>query len=531
MNSLPEAPKTGLPHRVVGALIPAIKAKISGGMVAGRFVVATGFGPDEWFRRLFATLHLPEYLSAALKVFDPRIALVGVGIVLIGIDVVLRHYRHQAADSSGSTSELSGSEASAITLSKADASVRIAERTTGLPLPDKPSIAVLPFENLSGDPEQEYFCDGIVDDITTALSHIRWLFVIARDSSYTYKNRTVDIRQAGRELGVRYVLRGSVRKIDSRVRISGQLVEASTGRNIWAEQFDAEYHDIFDLQDRVTSSVAAAVEPNLHNREIERAIRTPTADLTAYDCFLRAQPHFRAPNHEEYAKAERFLRQAIDIDPYYSLAIAYLADIITRQCLAGTRQVQEGIPEAAQLAQRAVDADPEDSSALAVASWVNGAFLGRRTVAAEYAERALKLHPNSAFVCLNCGSALLFGSQIEKARHLFEKGLRINPLDPRRYFVFLGLAMCDFFERKFEESLKWTNRHNELAPSARIGLRFQAAALAHLGRLDEAHEAIAVLKTLTPFLTLAEISSLIPGRDKEMTELVIDGLMLAGYEK
>ena len=198
-----------------------------------------------------------------------------------------------------------------------------------LPLPDKPSLVVLPFQNMSGDPEQEYFADGMVEEITTALSRIRSLFVIARNSAFTYKGRAVDVRQVGRELGVRYVLEGSVRKAGSRVRITGQLVDAATGTHLWADRFDGTLEDVFDLQDQVTASVVAAIQPNLLKAEIQRAQRKPTENLQAYDLMLRALPHFYA-SRESLAEAERLLRRAIEIDPGYAPALAILRCAIGR---------------------------------------------------------------------------------------------------------------------------------------------------------------------------------------------------------
>jgi adenylate cyclase len=194
-----------------------------------------------------------------------------------------------------------------------------------LPLPDKPSIAVLPFQNLSGDPEQEYFADGIVEDIITALSRVRWFFVIARNSSFIYKGRTVDVKQVARDLGVRYVLEGSVRKAGGRVRITGQLIQAETGQHVWADRFDGEVADVFDLQDQVTTSVVAAIEPSLRQAEIDRASRKPTERLDAYDWYLRALPHFYALTREGVDEAVVFLNRAIAIDPHFALAKALAA--------------------------------------------------------------------------------------------------------------------------------------------------------------------------------------------------------------
>ncbi|WP_229184648.1 adenylate/guanylate cyclase domain-containing protein [Bradyrhizobium oropedii] len=405
----------------------------------------------------------------------------------------------------------------------------LAEYTKLLPLPDKPSIAVLPFQNMSGDPEQEYFADGMVEDIITALSRVKWFFVIARNTTFTYKGRAVDIKHVGRELGVRYVLEGSVRKAGQRVRITGQLIEAETGHHIWADRFEREYTNVFELQDEVTSAVASAIEPTINLREIERSKKKPTSDLTAYDCFLRAQPFLRELDAPSYARAEGFLRQAVAIDPEYSSALAYLADCIGRQSIFGARPFREGVLEAERIAQQAVQADPEDGTALAVASWVLSVLVGKHAQSLEYGERALRLQPNSALVCVNSAYGYLFRGEFDAARHNFERALHINPLDPRNYFIVQGLGMVAFFERDFAKALSLLTRSIELGP-ARVTWRYKAAALAHLGRTDEAREAVSVLRSFTPVQTLKEIADRATHAHPWMRELYIGGLEKAGYE-
>ena len=239
-----------------------------------------------------------------------------------------------------------------------------------LALPAKPSIAVLPFQNMSGDPETDYFADGVVEDIITSLSRVRWLFVIARNSSFIYKNKSVDARQVGRELGVRYLLEGSIRKGGQRARISGQLIEAATGRHIWADRFDGDLAEIFELQDRITMSVVAAVEPNLRLAEIERAQRKPTDNLDAYDLHLRALPSINAYTRDGFAEAERLLRRAIELDPTYADALAALAECLVRMTVNGwVTDKQKSTTEACDLAGRAVGADPENAAVLAIAAW------------------------------------------------------------------------------------------------------------------------------------------------------------------
>jgi len=399
-----------------------------------------------------------------------------------------------------------------------------------LPVPQKPSIAVLPFQNMSGGTEQEYFADGIVEEIIIALSRVKWFFVIARNSSFTYKGRAVDIKQVGRELGVRYVLEGSVRRAGNKIRITGQLIEAETGHHIWADRFDGDYNNVFELQDEVTSAVAAAIEPTINLREIERSNKRATSNLTAYDCFLRAQPFLRELDARSYTRAEDLLRQAVTIDPQYSTALAYLADCVGRQIIFGGWPYNEGIIEVERIAQRAVQADPEDGAALAIASWVLTIFVGKHAQSREYGERALHLQPNSAFVCTNTAYGYLYRGELEDARRTFERALRINPLDPRNYFIFQGLGIVAFFDKNFGEALRLLTRSIELAPSVRVTWRYKSAALAHLGRDAEAREAIVALRSLPPVHTLKEISDRAMLAQEWMRELYIGGLAKAGYE-
>ena len=266
-----------------------------------------------------------------------------------------------------------------------------------LPLPDKPSLVVLPFQNMSGDPEQEYFADGMVEDITTALSRIRSLFVIARNSAFTYKGRAVDVRQVGRELGVRYVLEGSVRKAGSRVRITGQLVDAATGAHLWADRFDGTLEDVFDLQDQVTASVVAAIQPNLLKAEIQRAQRKPTENLQAYDLMLRAWPHFYTRTRESLAEAERLLRRAIEIDPGYAPALAALASChwinVSQNWVDRT---DPAVNEMIHLAQAALALDGNDPEVLHRASWIIALPGGDLSGGIALINKSIDLNPNNA---------------------------------------------------------------------------------------------------------------------------------------
>jgi adenylate cyclase len=300
-----------------------------------------------------------------------------------------------------------------------------------LPLPDKPSIAVLPFANLSGDPEQEYFADGMVEEITTALSCIRWLFVIARNSSFTYKGRAVDVKQVARELGVRYVLEGSVRKGGSRVRITGQLIDTTSGAHIWADRFDGALDDIFELQDQVASSVAGAIEPKLRQSEIERATRKPTENLDAYDLYLRALAQFHKLTPEGGDEALRLLQQALRLDPGYALAAGLVGWCCVYQRAQGWGPASDAeIAESVGLARQAIELGRDDPDALWMAAWTIGGVAGEHAAAAEAIDRALALNPNSAHAWMAKGWIAAFLDRPRIAIDAAQNAMRLSPLDP-----------------------------------------------------------------------------------------------------
>jgi adenylate cyclase len=398
-----------------------------------------------------------------------------------------------------------------------------------LPLPDKPSIAVLPFQNMSGDPEQEYFVDGVVEDIITELTRHKSLFVIARNSSFTYKGKTIDIKQVGRELGVRYVLEGSVRKAGGRVRITGQLIDAISGAHVWAERFDREITDIFALQDEVTQSVVSAVEPSLRSAEIARKHSVPTQDLNAYDLCLRARADLGSDKKEDLQAAERLLRRAIELDPHYSDAWALLADAFALQNAAGWRVGPEAATELRQAALMATRVGPENGLAHAMAS-AYIAFYGAANdldQAVDFANRAIALHPNSDEVCATVGWTFVCNGEFEKALGHLEAGLRMAPFGPRVARVLQGMSEAYFFQRKFDDAINYATRALPRMPKNLAAWRLKIAALAHANRLDEAREALQHLATLKP----ANSISTLPRRNYRhqwMRDLYSDGLRKAG---
>jgi adenylate cyclase len=398
-----------------------------------------------------------------------------------------------------------------------------------LPLPDKPSIAVLPFQNMSGDPEQEYFVDGLVEDLTTALSCIRSLFVIARNSAFTYKGRAVDVRQVGRELGVRYVLEGSVRKAGNRIRISGQLVDATTGAHLWADRFDGPLDDVFDLQDRVTASVAGVLEPRLQRAEIERAQRRPTQDLGAYDYFLRGMAIFNAWNTERMPEARALFLKAAALDPGFGAAYGMAAWTYTPQKATATLAAAgPEIAEAVRLARLAAETGRDDAAALTSAAATMGYVGGQPEAGKLLIERACTLNPNAAQAWNAAGYIKLWLGDPDGALADFAHATRLSPLDPFISFH-QGMAAAHFSAGRYHEAATWAERAvSELQrfPSAH---RYLAAALAMVGRVEEARRTMAEHRRLEPHVRLSNANNwMVPYRRSEHGAQFLQGLRLAG---
>ena len=384
-----------------------------------------------------------------------------------------------------------------------------------LPLPEKPSLVVLPFQNMSGDPEQEYFADGIVEDITTALARTGWLFVIARNSSFSYKGKSPDIRTVGRELGVRYVLEGSVRRVGGRVRITCQLIEATTGGHVWADRFDGEMADIFDLQDKVTGSVVGAIEPSLQKAEIARASAKPTESLDAYDLYLRALQQTYLATEPGYHEARHLLRQAIAMDPNFELAKALAAYCVTHAAVQGW--IVRGCPdavEAIEFARSALANSPDDPSTLRLAGHAV-AWLARDLDAGRTAlDRAVTLNTNSAQILGSSGWVRLYLGDFDVARDQFSRAMRLSPLDPELYFFQAGLAFALAFGEPADpgRGLDFAQQALIGRPNWRSALQPRIYCLLKLGRLDEARETARQLLATWPGETLSALRCRSPHR-------------------
>jgi adenylate cyclase len=403
------------------------------------------------------------------------------------------------------------------------------EGKPALTLPEKPSLAVLPFQNLSGDPEQEYFADGMVEEITTAIARLPWLFVIARNSSFTYKGRAVDVRQVAQELGVRYVLEGSVRKAGNRVRITGQLIDTTTGAHIWADRFDGALDDIFELQDRVASSVAGAIEPKLRQSEIERAGRKPTANLTAYDLYLRSLAQSYRYTDEAVAEAVGLARQALAIDPSHPPAAALVGWCRTLQRIQGWGALSAAdVAEACRLARQALEAERDDAETIWQAAWTLLLLAGEAAMAAAALDRTLAHNPNAAHAWMTRGAIHATRNQPEAAIEAIERARRLSPFDPYTHLYAFSIAIAHLTARRFEQAIEWAARTLHDQPRMASAMRVKVVANAHLGRLDEARVELGRMLAIDPKLTIAGYRKYAHFMAPELLELFVTGLRLAG---
>jgi adenylate cyclase len=404
------------------------------------------------------------------------------------------------------------------------APAHLAEAETLPPLPDKPSIAVLPFENMSGDPEQDYFADGMVEEITTALSRFKWLFVVARNSSF--KGKAVDIKEVGRRLGVRYILEGSVRKAAGKVRITGQLIDAVTRAHIWADRFERDLTDVFALQDEVTVAVVSAIQPKLLQTEIALAARREPENLTAYDFYLRALPQYYLSTREGLAEVIRLAHRALELDPGFGRAAALAGECHARRVLwAYAIDPQFERNEAVRLLRLALSVDDSDPDTLSWACFTLAYMVGDREGSTELADRAVALNPNSFLAWTNRGWVYQSAGLPEEALPSFERAIRVSPVDPLLYQTLTGMGYAFIELGRFDEAIVAGKKAQRQNPSFPITYRCLASALAHLGRDLEARDAAARLLQLDPSFT---ISHWIARGGQSNSKLVIEGFRKAG---
>jgi len=398
-----------------------------------------------------------------------------------------------------------------------------------LELPDKPSIAVLPFTNMSNEPEQNYFADGIAEDIITALSRLNWLFVIARNSSFAYKNRSVDIRQIAQDLGVRYVLEGSVRKGGTAVRISCQLIDASNGAHIWADRFDGTLEDVFDLQDQVTINVVGTIEPKLRVAEIERSRRKRPENLQAYDLMLQALPHLYAFRPEANTRAVQLLEQAAHIDPDYAPVLANLAWCLEQRFVHHWPETREDDREnALVLARRAIAADRDDADATALAGFILTILDKDHAGSLEAVRHALEINPNSATVCWAAGWVHVFAGEPEVAIPLAERLQRLSPTDLQMHFLLNTMAIAHLVSGRYAEAVEITERSVRFYSELDVTYWILIPAYSHTGRVEEAEKAVGKLLELDPEACISGFGQQLPFKNPEHLQIFLEGFQKAG---
>lgn len=396
-------------------------------------------------------------------------------------------------------------------------------------LPDKPSIAALPFVNLSGDPEQDYFIDGVVEDIIAALSRIRWLFVIARNSSFTYKDRAVDVKQVSRELGVRYVLEGSMRKAANRVRITGQLIDATTGMHLWAERFEGTLDDIFGLQDQVATSVVGAIAPQLERAEIERAKRKPTESLDAYDYHLRGMANFHQGTRQGISDALPLFQRAIELDPSFASAYGMAASChywrkMNNWMSDRARESAEG----ARLAVRAVELGANDAGALSRGGHALPHFGGDLGRGIDAVDRALLLNPNLSAAWYLSGFQRISRGEHDEAVERFARAMRLSPLDPELFQMQTGTAMAYMFARRFDMASAWAEKASRELPNILRVSAFSAASHALAGEMDEARRAMQHMRRLDPTMRISNVEDWVVLQRPQDLATFVEGLRAAG---
>jgi TolB-like protein len=394
---------------------------------------------------------------------------------------------------------------------------------------DKPSIAVLPFANLSGDPEQQYFADGIVEEIITALSRMRWLFVVARNSSFTYKDRAVDVKQVGRELGVRYVLEGSVRKSAGRVRITGQLVDTSSGLHLWADRFDGALEDVFDLQDQVTADVVGAIAPKLEQAEIERAKHKPTENLDAYDYYLRGIACVHKWTREANQEALSHFYRAIELDPNFGAGYGMAARCYSQRKTGGwVTDRKHEMAETKRLARQAVEHGWDDAVALCTAGVSLYYVVGESGDGAALIDRALVLNPNLAAAWLFRAWVKLWLGESEAAIEDASHAMRLSPNDPQAFRMHAAIASAHFMAGRYREALAWAGNALRFKPNDALATTVVAASSALLDQLDDACGAMAHLREIDPALRISNLRDQLPINRPEHMARWAQGLRKAG---
>jgi adenylate cyclase len=395
--------------------------------------------------------------------------------------------------------------------------------------PDMPSIAVLPFQNMSADPDQDYFADGMVEDIITGLSRYRNIFVIARNSTFTYKGRAVDVKQVGRELGVRYVLEGSVRRAGSRIRITGQLIDAATAAHIWAERFEGEIEDMFDLQDRVAANVVGAIVPQLRQAEIDRAKRKPTESLDAHISYMRGIASFQRWGREAIDEALRLAHRAIELDPNYSTPYGLAVSCyVVRKANGWMADPGQEIAETARLTARAAEVGRDDAFALSSSGFAVANILGDLDAGAALIDRALALTPNYSLALVQSGYVRVWLCEPDLAIEQLQQAMRLSPVDSLMFMMQTAMAFAHFIAGRYDEAYGWAEKALQRNPFVSPATRIAVASAALLGRSGEAAKYLALLRQLDPGLVVSNLKERVNLRRPDDLARLAEGLRKAG---
>ena len=487
-------------------------------VVGGGILVLTGFTPEHWVAEVLHRLHLSDLRASWPSFIDGRLFVLTLGVAVIVGDLLWRKHRLTLAIGLVTADRKSSPHQSGLAALPSEAPS----------LPDKPSIAVLPFQNMSGDAEQEYFADGVVEDITTSLSRMPGLFVIARNSSFTYKGRAVDVKQIGRELGVRYILEGSVRKAAGRVRITAQLVDAGTGAHLWADRVDGSLEDIFDLQDQVSASVVEAIAPKLQQAEIERAKRKPTESLDAYDYYLRGLAR-DLTDHEGNDEARRLFYKAIELDPDFASAYGMAAAcFVQHKANAWATDRTQDAAEVTRLARRVTELGGDDIVALSESGYALGFVAGDLDGSAAMLERALTLNSNFATSWYFSGFINVYLGEPDVAIDRLTRALRLSPRDPLLFYMHAAMAYAYFLAGRYAEALPWAEKALRENPRHSLTNRIGAATYAISGHQREAEEAAARLLRIDPTFRVCNLKDYVPLRRPEHLERLSNALTKAG---
>ncbi|MGC1412217.1 MAG: winged helix-turn-helix domain-containing protein [Acetobacteraceae bacterium] len=403
--------------------------------------------------------------------------------------------------------------------------------TQTLQLADKPSIAVLPFRNLSADPEQEFFSDGIADDVITELSRSRALFVIARNSSFVYRGQLADVKQVARELGVRYVVEGSVRRDVGRVRINAQLIEAETGNHLWAERYDREIEHMFAVQDEITLAVISAIQPAVADAEFRRTLRRPPEDLGTWEAYQRGLWHLSRASPTDSILAREFFQRAMALDAMFAPPCAAMAMLYMQEGLSfATHSWPEALKLAGGWAHKAVDIDASDADAQAILAWTAAISDGPSQESWDGVSLALALNPNSSWANAVKGALLLFSCQPSQARNALSTALRLDPRGPISVLPVTQIAVSYYFEHDYPQAAEWARRAVSRYPESPLAYKWMAAALGQLGRIDEAAEMLQRTINLSPSSFDLYVRNCPPWVRPEDHQHMLDGLRKSGWQ-